>query len=147
MTKRMTMALLALVGVFIGTYLTLFHYGVIGTLACGVGSCETVQASKWSMLLGLPVAAWGLGFYALMVLLTFASIQPRWAESRRLSLAILLLTAWGVLFSSWLTYLEAQVIHAWCQWCVISACVVAAMFVLALLDWRDGSVNEPPFTA
>jgi len=93
MTKRMLMAIIALVGLMIGVYLTLYKYGVVGELACSVGSCGV-------------------------------------------ALALLLLTGWGVVFSSWLTYLEWRVINAWCQWCVISAVLVAVLFLLALSDWR-----------
>ena len=48
-------------------------------------------------------------------------MQDRFADSRRLSLALLLLTGWGAVFSGWLTYLEAGPIGAWCQWCIGSA--------------------------
>ncbi len=137
MTKRMLMSIIALLGLMIGIYLTLYKYGVIGALTCSVGSCERVQTSKWSVFLGLPVATWGIGFYASVLILAFAGVQPRFAESRPLALALLLLTGWGTLFSSWLTYLEWRVINAWCQWCVISAVLVAILFVLALLDWRE----------
>jgi uncharacterized membrane protein len=133
----MVMAIISLVGLMIGTYLTLYKYGVIGALSCSVGSCERVQTSKWADFLGLPVATWGIGFYASVIALAFAGIQERFAESRGLALALLVLTGWGVVFSSWLTYLEWRVINAWCQWCVVSAVLVAVLFVLALLDWRD----------
>jgi uncharacterized membrane protein len=137
MTKRMVMAILALVGLMIGIYLTLYKYGVIGALSCSVGSCETVQTSKWSMFIGLPVAAWGAGYYALVLTLTMAGVQPRFADSRPLALGVAVLTGWGMLFSAWLTYLEWRVINAWCQWCVISAVLATLLFVLAALDWRD----------
>lgn len=137
----MVMALVSLAGLFLGTYLTLFHYGVIGTLACGVSSCETVQTSRWSVFLGLPVATWGLGFYALMLVLSIVGIQPRYADSRGLSLTVLLLTGWGVLFTAWLNYLEAFVIHAWCEWCLGSAAMVLLLFILAALDWRDAATG------
>jgi len=133
----MLMAIIALVGLMIGVYLTLYKYGVVGELACSVGSCERVQTSKWSTFLGLPVATWGIGFYASVLVLAFAGVQARFAESRGMALALLLLTGWGVVFSSWLTYLEWRVINAWCQWCVISAVLVALLFLLALFDWRD----------
>lgn len=136
MTKRMLMAIIALVGLMIGVYLTLYKYGVVGELACSVGSCERVQTSKWSTFLGLPVATWGIGFYASVLALAFAGVQARFAESRGVALALLLLTGWGVVFSSWLTYLEWRVINAWCQWCVISAVLVSVLFLLALSDWR-----------
>lgn len=137
MTKRMLMAIIALVGLMIGVYLTLYKYGVIGELTCSVGSCERVQTSKWAVFLGLPVATWGIGFYASVLALAFTGIQQRFAESRGVALALVLLTGWGVAFSSWLTYLEWRVINAWCQWCVISAVLVAVLFLLALVDWRD----------
>jgi len=59
----MIVAALALAGIFISLYLTLYKMGVIGELSCTIGSCETVNTSKWSRFLGLPVAAWGLLFY------------------------------------------------------------------------------------
>src|SRR5678815_5437617 len=59
MSRRKWMAVVSLAGLFLGVYLTLYHYGFIGTLACNVSSCEKVQTSRWSMLFGLPVATWG----------------------------------------------------------------------------------------
>lgn len=137
MTKRMWMALISLAGLFLGVYLTMYKVGIIGSLACNVGSCEQVQTSRWSVFLGLPVATWGVGFYVLMLALAMAGLQPRFADSRRLSLAMLLLAGWGVMFTAWLNYLEAFVIHAWCEWCLGSAAMVLLLFVLALLDWVE----------
>ena len=134
----MVIALLALVGLFVAIYLALFKLGIIGELTCSVGSCDTVQASKWSEFLGLPVAVWGVGFYAAALALALVSIQPRFEDSRAVSLAMLLLTGWGLIFSAWLTYLELFVIEAICQWCVVSAIIVAGMFVVAALDHRSG---------
>ena len=59
----MLSALLALIGLFVALYLTMYKTGMIGSITCSIGSCETVNTSRWSTLLGLPVAAWGLGFY------------------------------------------------------------------------------------
>jgi len=135
--RRMLLCLVAMVGLFIAAYLTLYHYGVIGALSCSIGSCERVQTSRWSMFLGLPVAAWGLGFYLLLIALAFAFMQPRFAEDRRLALALVILTGWGVVFSCYLTYLEDRVIHAWCEWCVSSAILVTIAFLLAIAEWRS----------
>lgn len=137
MTKRMLAALVALVGLFVSLYLALFKLGLIGTLACGVGSCESVQASRWATLLGLPVAVWGVGFYVAVLVLTLAGTHERWSESRAVPAALAALTGWGVIFSAWLTYLEAAVIKAWCQWCVVSAVLTLILFVLAVMDWRE----------
>src|SRR5438034_2938675 len=112
MTKRMWMALISLAGLFLGAYLTMYKFGVIGSLVCNVGSCEQVQTSRWSVFLGLPVATWGVGFYLVMLVLSVAGLQPRFLNSRRLALVMLLLAGWGVLFTAWLNYLAECVIHA-----------------------------------
>ena len=135
----MWLAVLALLGAFIAAYLTLYHYGYIGTLVCAGGAkgCETVQLSRWSRLLGLPVATWGLGYYLTVLGLTIVGMQDRFAESRGFATLLLVLTGWGAAFSAWLTYLEAGPIGAWCQWCVGSAVVASLLFVVALMDWRQ----------
>jgi uncharacterized membrane protein len=132
----MILATLALIGVFVSTYLTLYKLGYIGELQCAVGSCETVNTSRWATFFGLPVAAWGLGFYVSALLLAMLSIQEKYADSRAFSVAFVALTGWGVVFSGWLTYLELFVINAICMWCVISACIVAIMFLVSILDLR-----------
>jgi uncharacterized membrane protein len=136
MTRRMLTALVALVGFFVALYLWLYKTGVIGTLACGAGSCETVQLSRWANFLSFPVAAWGVAFYAVVCAVAIALVQDRWAESRALSLTLLLLTSWGVIFSLWLTYLELFVINAICRWCVVSAVIACVLWILAVVDWR-----------
>jgi uncharacterized membrane protein len=133
----MILATLALIGVFVSTYLTLYKLGYIGELKCAVGSCETVNTSRWATFLGLPVAAWGLGFYVAALALAMVSVQERYADSRAFSVAFVALTAWGVLFSGWLTYLELFVIDAICIWCVTSACIVVVMFFVSLADLRE----------
>jgi uncharacterized membrane protein len=132
----MGVAALALVGLFVAGYLTLYHYGYVGSLQCSIGGCEVVQASAYAVFLGLPVALLGLGAYALLFALALLGLQPRWTAERGVALAIFLVSAVGVAFSAWLTYLEAAVIHAWCQWCVISAVLVTLIFLLSIPGLR-----------
>jgi len=134
MTKRMLLALLAVIGVFLSSYLTLFKLGYIGHLACGAGSCELVQTSRWSTLFGLPVAAWGAGFYLTTLVIAVLGTQPRLADASRISWLLVGLTGWGVLFSGYLTALELLVIHAVCEYCVTSAALVTVMFGVATVD-------------
>jgi len=131
----MVVAALALAGIFVALYLTLYKLGAIGELSCQVGSCETVNSSPWAVFLGAPVAAWGIGFYAVTFVVAMAGLQGRFADSRRLSLVLVLLSGFGVAFSGWLTYLELFVIHAICQWCVVSAVLVLAIFLVSLWDY------------
>jgi uncharacterized membrane protein len=136
MNLRMGAALAALAGLFVSAYLWLYKLGAIGTLACGTGGCETVQLSPQSRFLGVEVAAIGAAGYALLLLLTLASLQPRWAGSRRLLEAIAALSGGAVAFTLYLKYLELFVIHAICRWCVASAVLIVVFFVLIMLELR-----------
>lgn len=144
MTRRMAIAVLSLAGVFLATYLTLYKLGYLQTLACGTGSCEVVQASRWSKLFGQPVALWGVGFYVVMFALAVAGLYGRMAESRAVARALAVLSGWGALFSGWLTYIEVARLHAICRYCVTSAGLVLVIFVLSVLDLiTDGSPAPP----
>ena len=132
----MIIAALALAGVGLATYLAMYKLGMIGTLACNVGHCETVNLSKWATFLGIPVAVWGVGFYVVLFLVALAGTTDRFVDAPWVSHALLALTAWGVLFSAWLTYLELYVINAVCMFCVISAMLVTMLFLLSVWEWR-----------
>jgi uncharacterized membrane protein len=134
---RMAIALLALAGLLISSYLTLYKLGFLGEIQCTIGGCEKVQTSRWATFLGLPVSAWGLGAYVTILAISILGIQPRWVRARWVALALFGLSAVGVAFSSYLTYLEAFVIHAWCQWCVISAILITLIFLLSLPGLRQ----------
>jgi uncharacterized membrane protein len=133
----MVVAALALAGIFISLYLTLFKLGVIGELTCSIGSCETVNTSKWSTFLHLPVAAWGLLFYAEVFVISVLGTMPRFENELFVSLILVVESAFGVLFSGWLTYLELAVIHAICIWCVTSATIVLAILLVSIADLRE----------
>lgn len=134
--RRMVIAGVSLVGLFIATYLWLYKIGVLGQLSCGVGSCETVNTSKWATLAGQPVALWGVGFYLAMLTLAVIGTTEKFEDDRRVALALAVMSGWGVLFSGWLTYLELAVIHAICVYCVVSALLVVALFVLSVAELR-----------
>ena len=148
----MIVAALALAGIFISLYLTLYKLGVIGELSCSIGSCETVNTSRWSRFLGLPVAGWGLLFYLEVFAIALLGTFPRFEDERFISLLLVFEAGIGVLFSAWLTYLELAVIHAICIWCVTSALIVTAILLVAIADLRevgsrrgsDLGAHEPP---
>ena len=132
----MIIAALALGGVGLATYLSMYKLGMIGTLACTVGQCETVNLSKWATLWGIPVAVWGLGFYATLFAVALAGTTERFVDAPWVSHALLGLTGWGVVFSAWLTWLELFVINAVCMFCVVSAILVTVIFLVSVLEWR-----------
>ena len=142
MTYRMTTTLLSLAGLFISAYLYLYKLGKIGSLACGMGGCETVQLSPWSRVAGVDVALIGVLGYAGLLALSLAALQPGLAGQRWPATLLASLAGIGVLFAGYLTYLELFVIHAICRWCVASGFVILAIFAAALLDRRRVSPDR-----
>jgi uncharacterized membrane protein len=141
-SRRQTLALLAVVGICIALYLTLYKVGVIGVLSCSIGSCETVNTSKWSMLLGIPIAAWGLAAYVALLLLAMVGSGESREESVPIARMLVALAGWSVLFSAWLTYLELFVIHAICIWCLTSALLWVVILAVCVVDLRAVSRAE-----
>jgi uncharacterized membrane protein len=131
MSERSTRVLLAglsVAGLLMSAYLTWVHFrGVAPICLSGSGGCETVQASRYAEILGVPVAALGVGGY---VGLFFAAVL-RGEVGVLLGLFISLVS---ILFSAYLTYLELFIIYAVCQWCVSSAVLMTLAFVLSHPD-------------
>lgn len=136
MRNRMVVATLALVGALVATYMLLYKLGALGVIVCGVGDCATVQASPWAYFLGLPVAAWGVAGYVAIFVTAFLGTHDRFADARWVPVTLLTLTALAFGFSAYLTALEAFVIHAWCQWCVVSAILATLAFGFSLPELR-----------
>lgn len=134
--NRMAMAVLSLGGLLIATYLMLYKLNVLGSIACGSGGCETVQASPWAVFIGIPVPAWGVGGYLALLIGALIGLQPRFANSRGLALTLMLMATFAFGFSAYLTAIEAFRIHAWCRWCVASAIVATLIFLAALPEFK-----------
>jgi uncharacterized membrane protein len=134
---RAVLAGLALAGFLISVYLTWTHLnGAVPVCVGGSGGCETVQTSRYSEILGIPVAALGLFAYASMLLCAVLR-----GEKAAVSGAFVALV--GVLFSAYLSYLEFFVLRAICQWCVASAVLVVNYLVLGILRLRNTGSDAP----
>ena len=137
MRHRQAIALLALVGLFVAVYLWLHAIGIGGAIKCGAsGGCEVVQTSRWAVLLGQPVALYGVIGYLAILIVALAALRPVALVQRGWSILLTGLATIGVLFTAYLTYLELFVIHALCRWCVGSAVIITAIWVVAMLELR-----------
>jgi uncharacterized membrane protein len=132
MRHRQVIGALALAGLFVALYLYLYKIGVYGELKCGTGGCETVQASPYAILLGQPVALYGVLGYAALFTVSVLGLQPRFAAQRWPTLLLAVLATLGFLFTAYLTFLEMFVIHAWCRWCLGSAVIITLIWLVAL---------------
>ncbi len=136
---RITMLVLATIGLGLASYLTYVHYAGIKP-ACTAGeSCTKVQTSTYSELAGVPVALIGLIGY---VVILGSLLVPETETTRFATVAF---TVVGFGFSCYLTYRELFSIHAICEWCVSSAVVMTIL--TGLSAWRflrgDPRSREP----
>lgn len=129
------MVVLALAGLGVSAYL-MWGYTVPGaTLSCGGSDgCEAVKNSEYAKLAGVPLPLMGLGVYLVLLGMLLTTLRYK---SGYIALAIFGISLAGVLYSAYLTYLELYVIYAICRWCVASAIIMVAIFLLSIFNLRN----------
>ena len=136
--NRMVIAILSVLGFSVSLYMWAYSAGLTGPVLCGIGDCEAVQNSEFSRIGGVPVAAFGAAGYLVLLLSALAGLQPGWQASRKISWLLFGGGLLGLAFSAYLTYLEAFVINAWCQWCVSSAIIMVLAFAASIPELKRG---------
>ena len=120
-------AALAVLGMLVTGYLTLVAWTRVDPALCTPGAgCDVIQSSVWSTLLGMPMALWGFGAYALVAALALAPRTTRvrrWRHLWRVSL-------FGLAVSLYLTAVGVLVLDAVCAWCLLSLATMAAIFIV-----------------
>ena len=133
---------LCVAGMGVAGYLAYVETAQVEAVCGPVGDCNTVQQSEYARLFGvLPIGILGLVGY-IMILLAWGIgrfSRPRLVAPA--SLAMLGLTAAGLLFSIYLTFLEPFVIGATCAWCLTSAIIMTALFWLSITPARSALSN------
>jgi uncharacterized membrane protein len=137
-TKTWAVPLLALMGLGVAAYLAYVEVKHVEAVCGPVGECNIVQGSDYALLLGIPVAVWGV--------LNYLAIGVLWAGQRYLTgrwanlsaLGLLGLTSFGTLFSIYLTCLELFVVRAICAWCLSSAVITTLIMLLVVIPTTDG---------
>ena len=132
---RFALAALSLAGVAVTGYLLSVRWSSV-ELLCSTGGCESVQSSKYAEVLGIPVAAAGLGGYVLLGA-TALSVAPL-ARALGAGLALAALA-----FSGYLLVIQLAVIGDTCDWCFASDAIVTLATAVALLRLRYELSSNP----
>src|ERR1019366_9189180 len=131
-------------GLFASLYLLYTYISPSHPMVCIGTGCDAVRASAYSTLWGVSMPVFGVLGYTLLAIIIigeslFSARLARWARY-----AFLGMTGFGVLFSLYLEYLQAFVIHSYCAWCVTSGAAMTALFALAIVSLvRAGPEPEP----
>ncbi len=125
------LVILSLLGLADSWYL--FQSAITDTaLTCNIGSgfdgCNIVAQSPYSHLFGIPLGLYGVGFFALVfVLSAVISLLPQRLFYRLLHL----LTLAGALASIVFVFIQLALIKAVCIYCLISAGIALFLWIIA----------------
>lgn len=123
-------AIVALAGLADAVYLTVHHFTAEPVPCSIIEGCEAVLTSSYAEIAGVPLAAFGaVAYFIAFSLALLASFGNRsmW-------------TLFGVqtilmaIFTVWLIYLQAIVIGAFCQFCLISAVTTFTLLILYIVS-------------
>lgn len=121
----------SIVGVADTSYLTVQHY--LGeSVTCSLdshgifGGCSVVTSSKYSVVLGVPLAATGLMYYFLVLVLAAFYVAD---GKRKFLKALAVVTGIGFLGSLYFVYLQLFVLDAICIYCMVSALASTILFI------------------
>ena len=136
MKLYVTAAIVSLIGLADAIYLTVEHVTGQSVRCTIVAGCSEVLSSQYAVVRGVPLAAIGAAaYFTVFSLATLAAFGYRVAGTLLTPFVLLMF-----LVSLWLVYLQAFVIHAFCQFCLLSAAVTTALTVIALFARRTARV-------
>lgn len=118
---------LAALGLLVAAYLAYIETQAAAAVCGPVGDCNAVQSSEYARLFGIPIGVIGVFGY---VAILGAWAWGQWSGRTLPNFLLVLMTAAGVVFSIYLTWLELAVIRAVCMWCISSA-VIMTLLLLA----------------
>ena len=125
--------ILFLVGGFIGfidsAYLSVLHYKNVIPPCSILGQCEAVLTSRYATIFGVPNAFLGVFYYLVVVVLSVLYFDTKQVKYLITAMGAIIL---GFIFTLWFVYLQAFVIKAFCEYCLLSAGVTATLFATVL---------------
>lgn len=122
-------AVIALAGVAVSSFSLYHHFNRSKTSFCDIGesfNCDLVNRSVYSTVLGVPAAL--IGILGYLLILGLATVYREKAETPAI---LVIVSAGGLGFALYLTYLEAYVLRAWCILCLTSLALIFASAVLS----------------
>jgi uncharacterized membrane protein len=123
-------ALISLIGLGDGIYLTVQHITGASLRCTIISGCSEVLSSPYAQVGPVPLAAVGAAAYfvvfSLAILAAFA--YPLVKLLLKIVLGLMFLT------TLWLLYLQAFVIHHFCQYCLLSAGVTTALTLIVFVS-------------
>jgi uncharacterized membrane protein len=136
-TRALAIALVAFIGMVDTFYLSLKRDA--GPIPCHVTrGCNDVLTSEFSELAGIPISWFGLLFY----LFVFSAAVFEVSGSAKTLQWIFWPALAAFVISLVLTGIQAFVLRAFCEYCLVSAALVTTIFLLSLTTTKRGAAQS-----
>ena len=129
---RKVIIVFTVIGLLVSIYMTIFKLTNNESMCIGNGGCSIVNASGYSSINGIPVAAVGIGGYLAILVMLFLERKPGFFEENG-SMILFGLTLMGFLFTLWLIFVEVALIKALCPFCLTSQISMTIIFILTVI--------------
>jgi uncharacterized membrane protein len=98
--------------------------------------CATVLESPWTSVGPIPLPAFGLVFYSMLMALAVSLVLEKTSltvagKTIPVARAVQWLGLFGLAFAAYLMLIMGVVLHAWCVYCLLSAANCTVLFVLS----------------
>ena len=131
-TVMLALALIGIADAFYDSYA--IYNGQLLWCPPPIDGCNTVAASPYARIFGVPLGYLGLAFYlAMLGLALWLRLAP---VSRALRWIALLYAGAGLGASMYFFYIQRTYIHAFCIYCLISGILTLLLFIAAVVHFR-----------
>ena len=129
--RPILIAILAFIGMIDALFLSIKRNA--GPIPCHVThGCTDVLTSKYSEFGGIPLSWLGLAFYVTVFsLAVFTVFENPKKDSGLLLRTIFYFSGVGLIISALLVGIQAFVLKAFCEYCLLSAALVLSIFLLS----------------
>lgn len=121
---------LSFVGLVDSTYLAIQKLGDSSVVCLIVEGCDLVLTSKYSSILGIPVAFFGTLYYLIIFSVSFFCLKRK---KENIFKYLSFFTTIGLVVSLWFVYLQLFVIKSICSYCMVSAFISASLFIFGVI--------------
>lgn len=104
-------------------------------LVCPTGSnCNVVVNSRYSKFFGISLEYWGMTYFTVIIISYLLLIFAPHIFSGYAFIILMLLTMSAGLFSSYLLFVQAFLLRAWCIWCILASLMSLTVFTIAFIS-------------
>lgn len=130
---------LSFLGFLDATYLTILHFKHVIPPCSIAQGCEKVLTSQFASIGPIPLALLGVVYFLTLLIGSLLLLEK---QRKLLVSGIFLLSLSGFLLGLVLVFLQAFVLQAFCQYCLVAEGIIAITFVIVFKFLRTSKNTE-----